>query len=126
MTAEDLPDATIQELAFLRKAELTVYNQTKKTESEFDTESSTDTELRDRFRIATMYRTAALLVPSLPQIVREEYLSELRAYSEIDWQERINFFISEAGDAVAEDIPPDAQVSSVGTVATSWERYTAF
>ena len=125
LTQADLPDSTIRENAFLRKAELAVYEKTTKTEAAFDTESATDIALRDRFRIATMYRTAALLVPALPDIVREQFQSELNQYVQMDWEQKIAFFIKQADDAVEEDIPED-QVSSVGRIGSSYTRYTAF
>ena len=126
ITSEDLPDSTIREYAFLRAAELATYEKTQKTEAAFDTESLTDTALRDRFRISTMYRTAALLVPALPDIVREEFLSELRQYVQMDWEQKINFYNTQADDVVKDDIPAGAGVSSVGSVGSRYTRYTAF
>ena len=126
VTREDLSDSTIRELAFLRKAELAVYEKTSQTEAQYDTASASDPALRDRFRIAVMYRTAALLVPALPDIVRESFQSELRQYVQMDWEQKINFFISQSDDAIEEDIPEGAVISSVGSVGTSYRRYTAF
>lgn len=126
ITAEDLPDSSIRELAFLRNAELAVYEKTGKPEGTYDTESLVNPALRDRFRIAVMYRTAALLVPSLPDIVRESFLGELQQYAQIDWQEKINFFLSQSDDAIEEDLPEPDDTGPVGSVGSSYCRFTAF
>ena len=130
LTQDDLPDATIEELVFLRRAELTTYEKTGKTEAQYDSETAMNTAaaqaLRDRFRISVMYRTAALLVPALPDIVRESFQSELRQYVQMDWEQKINFFLSQSDDAIEEDLPTTADVSSVGSVGSSYTRYTAF
>ena len=122
---EDLPDSTILEEVFVRRAELAVYAQTNTTESQFNALAADDPK-RERLRIATLYRTAALLVPALPDIVREQFQSELRQYVQMDWEKKINFFISQADDAIQPDLPPSAQVSSVGSVGSSYTRYVGF
>ena len=126
VTAEDLPDNTILEPAFVRRAELAVYAQTDiANDAAFD-ELAADDPKRERLKIATLYRTAALLVPALPDIVREQFQSELRQYVQMDWEQKINFFIGQANDTLQPDIPADAQVSSVGSVGSSYTRFTAF
>ena len=125
ITAEDLPDSTIRELAFLRRAELAVYDKTDvDNDAAFD--AITDTAKRDRFRIAVIYRTAALLVPALPEVVREGWLNQQRQFAQIDWQQKINFFIAESDAAIEEDIPAEQQVSTIGSLGSSYTRYTAF
>ena len=129
ITAEDLPDSTIEERVFLRRAELAVFAQTKTSEADYDALPSNpeNDAKRERFQIAAMYRTAALLVPALPDIVREQFQSELRQYVQMDWEQKINFFISQSDDAVAEEIAAaDTVVSSVGSIGSSYTRYTAF
>ena len=126
VTAEDLPDATIRELAFLRKAELAVYEQTGRTDATYDAAAQSDSALQDRFRIAVMYRTAALLLPALPDIVRESFQSELRQYVQIDFDTKINFFLTQATDAIEEDLTTEADVGSVGSLGDSYTRYVAF
>ena len=125
VTEEDLPDSTIRELAFLRRAELAVYERTGNTDATYDAAAS-NTALRDRFRIAVMYRTAALLLPALPDIVRESLQSELRQYVQIDFDTKINFFLSQANDAIEDDTTTEADVSSVGSLGDSYTRYVAF
>ena len=119
VTAEDLPDETISDLVFLRKAELDVYDRTGISEATYDTRAAADTALRDRFRISTMYRTAALLVPALPDIVRESFQSELRQYVQMDWEQKINFFLTQADDAIEEDIP-DSDQGTLGRIGSSY------
>ena len=127
MDAADLPDVTIRQLSYLRKAEFTVYEETKKTETEYDSTIMNDATMRDRFRIATMYHTAALLVPALPDIVREEFQQEYRQYVQMTGEEKIALFLNAAKDAIEEVIPPaDRVVSKVGELGTSYTKYTAF
>ena len=126
VSSEDLPDSVIRELVFLRKAELQVYDQTKKTEATYDTEVLTDTAMRDRFRIATMYRTAALLVPAIPDIIREQFLRESTQYVEMKAEEKINIFLNNAKDAIEVDLPVGTSTSNVGELGVRYDRYVAF
>lgn len=126
MDAADLPDATIRQLSYLRKAEFSVYEETKKTEAQYDTAIMNDPAMRDRFRIAAMYHTAALLVPALPDIVREEFQQEYRQYVQMDGDEKIALFLNAAKDAIQEEITATASISNVGELGTSYTRYTAF
>ena len=127
MDAADLPDATIRQLSYLRKAEFSVYEETKKTEADYDNTIMNDAAMRDRFRIATMYHTAALLVPALPDIVREEFQQEYRQYVQMTGEEKIALFLNAAKDAVDEVLPPTDRVESkVGELGTSYTKYTAF
>jgi len=120
LTSEDLPDATIQEAAFLRRAELAVYEKTGLTDQTYDAIS--DPLKQERLRIAVLYRTAALLVPALPEIVRESFLGELQQFAQIDWEQKIAFFNSQADDAIEQDTP--VQTSSIGSVGSSYTRFT--
>lgn len=111
LSKEDLPDATILQAAFLRTAELQMYsNLGINGDTAYDakvTSNSGGALFQERTRIATIYRTAALLVPVLPSIIESSIESERIRYTEIDWEEKINFFLNAADAAVKEDIPSD-------------------
>ena len=126
--SSDLPDSTIRELAFLRKAEMAVLAMSRyDTDMDYDVAAARDTSLRDRFRLAVMYRTAALLVPALPDIVRESFQDELRQFVQMDWEQKINFFLTQADDAlIEEDLTPSAVIGRVGSVGSSYTRYVAY
>ena len=126
LTADDLPDATIKQLSYLRKAELTVYDSTKRTDATYDAAVLTDSALRDRFRIAVMYNTAALLVPALPDIVREEFQDEYRQYVQLQGEDKIALFLNTAKDVIEDDIPTGVSTSDVGELGMRYEKYVAF
>ena len=126
LDAQDLPDATIRQLSYLRQAEMNVYQEAPiKTDTAYDSAASNPL-LRDRYRIATMYHTAALLVPALPDIVREEFKEEYRQYVQMQGEDKINLFLGAAKDALIPEQPTTASVSNVGELGRSYTRYTAF
>ena len=104
LTKEDLPDATILQSAFLRTAELQVYSNLGLSGDTAYDAKAVDALFRERSRIAVIYRTAALLVPVLPSIIESSIESERIRYAEIDWEEKINFFLGAADTAIKEDM----------------------
>ena len=112
----DISDDTILSDVFVGKAEDFVLEQTATDDYvTFITTAINTNQFSKvkRFEIAAMYRTAALLIPTLPDILREQFRSESRQYVEIDWQEKINLFIAAANEAIVEDIVKDISADPV-------------
>ena len=125
LSTQNLPDATILQPAFLRAAELQVYDALDTTDTAYDTKAASDELFKERTRIAVIYRTAALLVPVLPSIVESSTLRLRTRYTQIDWQEKVAFFIKAADDAVKPDII-DPDFGDATVVVDIIQQYAAF
>ena len=125
LTAQDLPDSTILEQVFLRDAELEVYDAIDLTDSTYDTKAAGDTAFRERTQNAALYRTAAKLVYSLPEIVSETVLQQSVRYREIDLDSKVNFWLKLADQAIEPDIV-DPQYRQGAVIGSSWTRTTRF
>ena len=101
LTSTQLPNAVIYSSVYLRKGEREVYESTGESDSTYNRLSP---DKKENFRIATMYRTAALLVPALPDIVEQSTLRLRTRYVEIDWQEKIALFLKLADEVIEDDI----------------------
>ena len=90
LTSDDLPDSVISSLVYLRAAEFEVYESIRLTDTTYDTmigglmPTPAQRILAERYRIAVMYRTAALLIPALPDIIEQAILRERTRYVEIN------------------------------------------
>ena len=122
LTADGLPDDKIDDLVFLRAAELDVYDLLGLTDETYDMKAMTDSAFAERVRIAVMYRTAAKLLYSFPQIVSEATLSLSTRYREIDIDNKINFWLNLSNKSVEPDIPDDVVVGSGVVIAESVTR----
>lgn len=125
LTPEDLSDFQIQQSAFLGKAELDTYAALNTTPAAYAAKAASEPLYEQRVRTAVLYRTAALLVPSLPEILENTLRSERIRYAELDWQQRINYFLKVANDAIAEDTT-SADVAGGVVIATLATRETYF
>ena len=124
MTINDISDRQIEN-PYLRSAEYEVYEALGVTESEYDTKAAADATYREKTRIATLYRTAALLVPSVPDILQESVLSVQRRYVQFDPDKKIAAFIRLSNNEIEEYLPEDSKRS--GFVARSFKkRYVGF
>ena len=115
ITSTELPNAVIYSSVYLRKGELEVYESTGITsDADYDTKAAAGpnpTAFAERYRIATMYRTAALLVPALPDIVEQSTLRLRTRYTEIDWEKKIALLLKLADDIIEDDIV-DPQITA--------------
>lgn len=125
LTSMDLPDSTICEQVFLRAAENEVYDATDLTDATYDAKAMNDAAFRERMQTAVMYRTAALLLYSLPEIVSETVLQQSVRYREIDIDTKINFWLKSADQAIEPDIV-DPQYRQGATIGSSWTKTTYF
>ena len=125
LSATDLPDATITGQAFLREAENEVYDAINLNDASYDTKAASDPAFQERTQIAVMYRTAALLLYSLPQIVSESVLQQSVRYREIDIDNKINFWLRTADQSIEPDIV-DPQYRQGAVIGSSWTITTSY
>ena len=125
LTSTDLPDSTIREQVFLRAAENEVYDATNLNDASYDTRAANDPAFKERTQTAVMYRAAALLLYSLPEIVSEAVLQQSVRYREIDIDMKINFWLKSADQAIEPDIV-DPQYRQGAAIGSSWTRTTYF
>ena len=104
-TQEDLPNEKIVS-PFLRQAEYRVYGALKVTEAQYDSTIAPDPIKKEKAILATLYHTAALLVPSLPDIVEGAANQERTRYVELDPEKKIDLLLMAAKDII-DDIDPD-------------------
>lgn len=119
LTENDLSDQQIRS-PFLRSAEFEVYDALGVTEAEYDTRSATDMVFREKVRLSTLYRTAALLVPSIPDILQQRIFEGSVRYVEYDPKEKIANFIRLSNNEIEEFIPTENQ--RTGFAAGSFQR----
>ena len=112
LTSEDIPDSIIDQPAYLRLAELQVYDILDVTEAAFD--EKTDL-FKERAQIATIYRTAALMIYSFPQVIEEEIVTTDMRWSEIDLEKKYELLMRLSEDILGDDIvnPPTSGVEIV-------------
>ena len=125
LTAANLPDSTIEQPSFLRTAELQIYDTLMLTDATYDTKAGSDELFKERVRIATMYHTAALLIPVLPNIVETSTLRLRTRYTEIDWQLKRDSFLKISNDSIKPDIPGNGS-SDVGVVVDIIQQCALF
>lgn len=125
LTASDIPDATIMDQVFLRAAELEVYDAINLTDTTYDPKAENDAAFRERTQNAVLYRTAALLLYSLPEIVSETVLQQSVRYREIDIDTKINFWLKAADQSIEPDIV-DPQYRQGSAIGSSWTIKTYY
>ena len=125
LTSQDLPDSTILEQVFLRAAEMEVYDATNLTDATYDTKAASDAAFRERTQTAVMYRTAALLLYSLPEIVSETVLQQTVRYREIDIDAKVNYWLKIADQSIEPDIV-DPQYRQGAVIGSSWTIPTRY
>ena len=129
-TAQGIPDDVIGK-DYLRNAEFEIYDDLGISESEYDMRADAhmpgSNELtadaihyREKVRIATEYRTAALLVPAYPDLVRQSVLSTSFEYEVFDPSKKIQFLLKRSKDEIAEFITTDT--ATTGYVAKGFTR----
>lgn len=119
LTSTALPDSTILEQVFLRAAELEVYDALDLTDTTFDAKAENDPAFRERAQNAVLYRAAAKLLYSLPEIVSEAVLQQSVRYREIDIDNKISFWLNLADQSIEPDIV-DPQYRSGTVIGSSW------
>ena len=120
LTTQDLPDSVIEKNVFLRAAELEVIQRI--TAAQYDAKLAIQSS-RERITIAIQKRTAALIIPALPQIVENSALQERVRFLEVDWQARIELLQQEADDIIKPDVPEDTAVG--GSIWGVTNRFVA-
>ena len=119
LTATDLPDAVIRENVYLGLAEIETLKSLGLTTAQYNTKADADAAFALRARISTVYRTAAYLLPAVPQLLREEIESEYQQFAQVDLKEKQTFFLNAAGDSIKEDVPEGTS----GTISAVGKRY---
>ena len=111
LTSTELPNAVVRSSVYLRKAELEVYQSTNLTDATYDSTIASMPLKAEQYRISTMYRTAALLIPALPDIVEQSTLRLRTRYTEIDWEKKRALFLQLSDDIIEDDIV-DPQITA--------------
>lgn len=119
LTKEDLPDNIILKPVYLRSAELDIAQQIG---SGYD-QQLLNADNREKIAIAVQMKTAAKIIPALPQITEDQVLRERYEYAEINWQEKINLLNKDADDFI-NPITPDPSVA--GSIFKVARRYVGF
>ena len=119
LTQEELPNKTILD-SYLSAAESEIYELLSLTSTEYDSRALSDSDFALKTRIATQYRTAALLVPALPSIVRQSSLRLSTEYNVLEPEKKIQFFLNRSKDEV-EEFVPTSQLAK-GYAAGSFSR----
>lgn len=126
LTSQGLPDSIITSDVYLGMAELGVLGDLGLTEAQYESRAATDSEFKRRVRLAVIYRTAAELLYSVPQILRESLLSDSRQYSEVDWEKKREQLLSLSKTLVTPYEPTTGSTSVGESKVVRYERYTAF
>ena len=124
LTQESLPDSVISQDSYLGLAELEILNSLELTSATYDTKAAADSAFARRARIAVIYRTAAYLLPAVPQLLRESIQQENQQFAEVDWKERQTFFLTQSNESIKDDLPEKSTV--LGKAGLSYTKYTAF
>ena len=124
LTEQDVPDSVILQNVYLGLADSEVLNSLGLTTAQYNTKVASDEAFQRRSRIAVAYRTAAYLLPAVPQLLREEIQQEYKQFAQVDWKERQTFFLRLSGESI-EDDTPTVEVA-LGKTGESYTRYTAF
>ena len=120
LTAAALPDSVIREDVFLRAAELEVYEKLNlANNAAYTTWATNNPDKVENARIAVMYRTAAKLLYSLPQIISESNLQLTTRYKDFNIEEKINFWLGLSDDTIDDILPPGDRTSDGVVIATS-------
>ena len=119
LTKSDLPDSIILKPVYLRSAELDI---AQLIGSGYDQQLQNATN-REKIAIAVQMKTAAKIIPALPQIIEEQVLRERYEFATVDWQERVNLLEKNVTDSI-NPITPDPSVG--GSLFKVADRYVGF
>ena len=108
LTKTDLPDDKIVS-PFLRSADNAVLAELDLTTQAYAAKSDS---FKEKARLSVLYRTAAFLVPSLPDIVEEAILNERTRYVEYDPDQKIAYFIRLSKNEIQDLLPPGTVTGS--------------
>ena len=121
LSNETLPDNIILKSVYFRSSELDIIDRIGLTQEAYNAKLLSDADFRERVTIAIEKRSAAKIIPALPQIIEERVLNVEIRYAEIDWQERINLLIAESDDEIKQDLP-----GAAGAIFGTAYRYVGF
>ena len=121
LSSDDLPDDIVLRTSFFGAAETHILNRLGLTTAAYTEKLATDPAFRQRITVAVERRTAAFLIPSLPQVVEESILNQRWRYLEVDWQEKISLLLRLSDEAIVDDL-----VSVQGAVYGVAQRYVGF
>ena len=82
--------------------------------------------ISDKARICVMYRTAANIIPALPQILDEWVLRNKYEYAEIDWDQRKMEYEGEADKSIGIDPPDPDKYPNATVIANIINKFTFF
>lgn len=119
LTRDELPNKTIID-GYLPQAEEEIYSVLNVTPTEYDTRATASTTFSSKTQLAVQYRTAALIVPALPEILTEEINRERQTFAEFEPEKKIQFFLDRSESEIREFVPTTAAVT--GYVAGSFKR----
>ena len=118
LTEEDLPDSIIEGSVFLREAEMQVLMVlSEDLSAPLDSFFSLEDNKKERAIISIMYRAAAILLYSNPQIIQQSFERSGIRFAQVDIDEKYNFLIKFGDDVIDPILPPDRD--PVGTVTVS-------
>ena len=102
----DLPNDVIRS-PYLRSAEYEIYNLLMMTDTTYDSRAGTDDTFREKTRLATIYKTAALMVPAIPDIIRSTVFQTTINYAEYDPEKKQEYLDNLAEEEIVDLVPPD-------------------
>ena len=113
LDADTLPDNKIRS-PFLRSAEIEIYEDIGRTEQQYDDQigdvNTNDARSKaEKARLATLYRTAGLMVTSVPDIIEGAALSERTRYVEFDPLQKRDELIKFSKDLISDLIPTNGR-----------------
>lgn len=116
LTEEELPNADITNPVRLGAATLEIFELLGYDQATFDA-LATNSLIRHKIILAVQYRTAALLVPTLPQQIRESVLgAHDEQHATIDWEKKEQKLNESAVNWIA-DLAPKGATLGGGSAA---------
>ena len=110
LTPQDLSDRQILN-PFLRTAEFETYDILGLTEAEYDSRAARDPQFEEKTRLSVLYRTAALMVPAIPDIVRQSVLNTTIQWAEYDPDKKIANFLRLSHNEIQTLVPDIERIS---------------
>lgn len=86
LTSKDLPDDVINRDIYLGIAERDIFARANITSSQYD---ALDAEQQTKIKTAVKYKTAVLILPSLPQLLRETVIGISYQYNQLSQTNKI-------------------------------------
>ena len=117
LTEEELPDSDILIPTRLGAATLEIFELLGYNQAKFDS-LAPDSLIRHRIILAVQYRTAAIIVPTLPQQTRESILNQAHdeQHAVIDWEAKEQKLNEDAISWLG-DLVPEGSVLGGGSAA---------